>query len=123
AFDALGATLAVPLPFSHVYRGELDAASATSSQAEAQLRAGEARVEVEVRQAMERYQASIGQLRLYAGGVLAGSEHVLEATLYNYQRGGATLLEVIEAQRTANDVFLAYYDALGNHARALVALE
>jgi cobalt-zinc-cadmium efflux system outer membrane protein len=78
---------------------------------------------VEVRQALERYAASLGQIEIYTGSLLSDSEKVLESILYNYQRGGATLLEVLEAQRTTNEVFLAYYDALTNHARALVAVE
>ena len=44
-------------------------------------------------------------------------------SLYNYQRGGATLLEVLDAQRTDDDVYLAYYGALADHSRALVAVE
>jgi cobalt-zinc-cadmium efflux system outer membrane protein len=123
AFDALTALFTLPLPFSHVYRGELEGAEATRIQAEAQLQAAELRVEVEVRQALERYAASLGQIEIYTGSLLSDSEKVLESILYNYQRGGATLLEVLEAQRTTNEVFLAYYDALTNHARALVAVE
>jgi outer membrane protein, heavy metal efflux system len=38
-------------------------------------------------------------------------------------RGGATLLEVLEAQRTVDDVYLAYYQALTDHAHALIAVE
>jgi cobalt-zinc-cadmium efflux system outer membrane protein len=123
AFDALSALFTVPIPFSHVYRGELDAAQAGELQAAVQVAAAELRVEVDVRQALERYSASLEQIEIYTGSLLTDSEKVLDSILYNYQRGGATLLEVLEAQRTANEVFLAYYDALTNHARALVALE
>lgn len=48
---------------------------------------------------------------------------MLEGTLYSYQRGAATLLEVLDAQRTDNEVYLAYFDALSDHAHAVVALE
>jgi cobalt-zinc-cadmium efflux system outer membrane protein len=123
AFDALSALLTLPLPFSHVYRGELEGAEASRIQAEAQVAAAELRVEVEIRQSLERYAASLGQIEIYTGSLLSDSEKVLESILYNYQRGGATLLEVLVAQRTTNEVFLAYYDALTNHARALVAVE
>lgn len=122
-FDALSALFTVPLPFSRVYRGELEAAQATTAQAEIVVKAAELRVEVEIRQALERYAASLGQIEIYTGSLLSDSEKVLESILYNYQRGGATLLEVLEAQRTTNEVFLAYYDALTNHARALIAVE
>jgi len=48
---------------------------------------------------------------------------VLEARLYAYQRGGATLLEVIDAQRKSAEVYLAYSQALVDHAHALVTME
>ena len=123
AFDALAATMSVPLPLSKVYRGELDAALATEAQGRATVQAVELKIDVEVRQAALRYKAAVEKIGLYTGGLLTDAEQVLDATLYNYQRGGATLLEVLEAQRTLNDVDLSYYDALAEHARALVALE
>jgi cobalt-zinc-cadmium efflux system outer membrane protein len=124
ATDAISATLSVPIPLARrLYRGELDAAIAAQGQAEAQLRAAELEVEVEVRQALVRYQATVDRLKLYTGGILTDADKVLESMSYNYVRGGATLLEVLEAQRTVDDVYLAYYQALTDHAHALVAVE
>jgi outer membrane protein, heavy metal efflux system len=123
AYDALAATVSVPIPFSKAYRGELDAALAGHAQAETQVQAAELKVEVEVRQLFARYKATVDRTALYTGGLLEGAEQVLDATLYNYQRGGATMLEVLEAERTANEVSLGYHEALADHARALVALE
>jgi cobalt-zinc-cadmium efflux system outer membrane protein len=123
AYDALAATASVPLPLSRVYRGELDAAHAAEAMARSAQKAQELRVEVEVRQAHARYQAAVARVGLFTGGLLEGADQVLEAMLYNYQRGGATLLEVLEAQRTQNEVYLGYYEALADHARALSALE
>lgn len=40
-----------------------------------------------------------------------------------YQRGTATLLEVLDSQRTVNEVYLAYYDAISEYAKALAAVE
>jgi cobalt-zinc-cadmium efflux system outer membrane protein len=124
AFEALGATVSVPIPLSRAYRGELDAALAAGAQAKTQVLAAELRVEVEVRQLFQRHRAAVDRVALYTGGVLEGADQVLEATLYNYQRaGGATMLEVLEAERTVNEVYLGYYEALADHARALAALE
>ena len=122
-YDTLGVSLTLTLPFSRIYRGELHAAEFTRTQAELQLRAVELKVEVDIRQALAKYQASQERLKLYDSGLLKDSERVHEATLYNYQRGGATLLEVLEAQRTVNEVYLGYYEALADNAHGLVALE
>jgi cobalt-zinc-cadmium efflux system outer membrane protein len=55
--------------------------------------------------------------------MLRDADRVLEARLYAYQRGGATLLEVIDAQRKSAEVYLGYTQALVDHAHALVAVE
>src|SRR5262249_17313065 len=114
-YEALAATVSVPLPFSKVYKGELDAAVAGPDQARTLVQSAELKVDVEVRQLYARYQASVERAALYTGGLLEGAEQVLDATLYNYQRGGATMLEVLEAERTANEVALGYYEALADH--------
>jgi outer membrane protein, heavy metal efflux system len=123
ASDFLGATVTIPLPFSHVYRGDLDAAYAGKRQADATARSARITVEAEVREALARYDAASARVRLYASGVLADADQVLEKTLYNYQRGGATLVEVLVAHRTDNDVYLSYFDSLAEAAHALVAVE
>jgi outer membrane protein, heavy metal efflux system len=51
------------------------------------------------------------------------ADRVLEAKVYSYNRGSSSLLEVLDAQRVNNDVYLAYYAALNEQAKALVALE
>lgn len=122
-FDALAATATVPIPLSKAYRGELDAALAREGQSRTTVQAASLRIEIEIRQAHARYRAAAARLGLYTGGLLSDADQVLEATLYNYQKGGASLLEVLDAQRTQNDVYLAYYAALADNARALVALE
>lgn len=123
AFSALTFGLSIPLPLARIYNGEVDAAVAGTSQAPILLRQAELAVEIEVREALARYRAATRRVELYTGGVLADAERVAEATLYSYQRGGATLLEVLDSQRTVNEVYLAYFDALSEHAKALVAVE
>ena len=122
--STLGISASLNLPISRRRNpGELEAARATRTQAELQLQAVELKVEVEVRDAYERYQASARRLNLFRGGLLKDADRVLEARLYAYQRGGTTLLEVIDAQRKSADVYLAYAQALTDHAHALVTLE
>jgi cobalt-zinc-cadmium efflux system outer membrane protein len=121
--NTLSLSAGIALPFSRVYKGELHGALAGRTQAEMQLRAAELKAEVEVRQALAKYDAAVAKLKLYTGGVLEDADRVHKATLYNYERGGATLLEVLEAQRTVNEVYLSYFSALTDHAHALVNLE
>ncbi|HTT23137.1 MAG TPA: TolC family protein [Candidatus Sulfotelmatobacter sp.] len=116
--------VSVNLPISrNLHRGELDSARATRQQAELQLRSAQLKVEVEVRDAYEKYQSSVRQLNVFRSGLLRDADRVLEARLYAYQHGGSTLLEVIDAQRKSADVYLAYSQALMDHGHALVTLE
>jgi hypothetical protein len=46
----------------------------------------------------------------------------LEDTRYAYQRGAISIVELIQAQQATNDIYLAYYDALSAHDKALLAL-
>jgi len=124
ADNTLGASLSVNLPFSRWrHQGEIETARASRTQAELQLRSAQIQVESEVRDGYSRYQASVLRLKLYQGGVLKEADRVLQARLYAYQRGGATLLEVIDAQKTSATIYLAYSQALADHANALVTLE
>jgi cobalt-zinc-cadmium efflux system outer membrane protein len=124
ADNTLAASLSVNLPFSRwKNRGELEGARATRTQAEIQLKATQLQAETEVRSAYAQYGASVKRLQVYRDGLLKDADRVLEARLYAYQRGGATLLEVIDAERTSADIYLSYAQALADHARALVTLE
>jgi outer membrane protein, heavy metal efflux system len=123
AFSALTFGLSVPLPLARIYNGEVEGAVAATTQSSLVLRQAELAVEIEVREALARYQAATRRVELYTGGVLADAERVAEATFYSYQRGSATQLEVLDAERTVNEVYLAYFDALAEHAKALVAVE
>ncbi|HTS03595.1 MAG TPA: TolC family protein [Thermoanaerobaculia bacterium] len=123
AFDSLGFSVGLPIPFSRLLHGELEAAEATSRQAEMQSLSARRRVQVEVRQALARYDATRRALDVYTGEVLGNADKSFEATRYSYERGAARLLELIDAQRTVDDVYLSYVSALTAHAKALVALE
>ncbi|MFO0562773.1 MAG: TolC family protein [Polyangiales bacterium] len=122
-YHALSATLTVPLPFSRVHRGELDAARALTEQSERRVQAAELAVEFEVRQAVARYRAALAALAVYEQGLLRDAERVVESISYGYSRGSVTLLEVLSAQRTLDDVRHSHVDALAAVARARVALE
>lgn len=123
AQKALGLTLSIPLPFSRLTHGELDAARAAAQQAGTQSASARRRVAVEVRQALARYEATRKAVDVYAGEVLTNADKALEATRYSYDRGSTRLLELLDAQRTVDDVYLGYASAVADHARASVTLE
>ncbi len=121
--DTFALNLTIPLPFSNVYKGEVHAAVASKEQSELEVRAAEVRIEADVRKAVARYKAAADRVRVFTGGTLANAIEVLDRTLYNYHRGGATMVEVLVAQHTANDVYITYYQALAEAAHALIAVD
>jgi len=122
--NTIAGGISINLPISRRRNpGDLEAARATYSQAELQLRSVERKAEAEIRDAYRRYQASASRLNVFRGGLLKDADKVLEARLYAYQRGGATLLEVLDAERKSAELYLAYSQALADHAHALVKLE
>jgi cobalt-zinc-cadmium efflux system outer membrane protein len=122
-FDLLGLSLSVPIPVFNTLRAELNMARFAREQAEKNWQAARLKAEVEVRQAHARYQLAVQRVAKYREGALRDSATVLEGKLYSFHRGRASLLEVLNAQREENNIYLAYYDTLTEYAKALVALE
>jgi cobalt-zinc-cadmium efflux system outer membrane protein len=123
SFSSIGLSLSLPVPLWNRHRGELEAARQAALQAEAGLRAVEVRARVDVRQAMARYRLANERVTQFVGGALADAAAVYKAKLFSYEHGATTLLDVLNAQKTENDVRLAYLDALAERAKALVAAE
>jgi len=122
-YDLLGLSLSVPIPVFNTLRAELDMARLANAQAEKNWQAARLKAEVEVRQAHARYESAAARMAKYKEGVLRDAASVREAKLYSYQRGQASLLEVLNAQRDENNVYLAYCETLTEYAKARVALE
>lgn len=55
--------------------------------------------------------------------MLARARRVLETTRYSYERGEASLVELLDAQRAFNDAMQTYNEARANYARSLMELE
>jgi len=121
--NALSVTLSIPLPFSRRQRGELVQADAARAQARLEVEAMEQKTRADVVSAVAQYDAAAAQLGTFRHGILEDTDRVLDGILFSYRHGSASLLECIEAQRTSNEVYLAFFDAQANHAKALAALD
>ena len=122
-FDVANVSVSVPLPIFNSFRGEYEAAVQTALQAQTTLKSVTLKAEVDVRTNFERYELAGARLAQYEGAALQLAQKVLQARLISYQKGAATLLDVLIAQKADNDFHLAYIGALTERAKALVALE
>ncbi len=123
SFHQLTVGVALPLKFSNNRPGELKAAYYATQQAEARFKQIELQIQNEVTQAYFSYVALQKQVQQFDNGLLSQAKAVLDGKIYSYQRGETSLLEVLNAQRTYNDLQLAYNQILYNFAASLVELE
>ena len=117
------AGFSVPLKFSNHYKGDLKAAQFTIKQAGVQYEQVLQQIQVEVTQAYFNYTASAKQVQQYKNGLLTEGKKILTAKMYSYKRGETSLLEVLNAQRTYNEVQQGFYESQSNYAAALIELE
>lgn len=122
-FNLLNFGVSVPLPIFNSFRGEYLVALNTARQSEKTLHSIELKAEIDVRQNFARFALAKARAAKYEGPIVGLSAKVLETRLAAYKTGGATLLDVLTAQKADSDIRLASIDALAERARALIALE
>ncbi len=122
-FNQLALGFSLPLPLFDQGRQQIHKASAAAAQARDQLAAAELRAEVAIRTAEAQYQSARRRLERFRGGILKSADELLEARRFSYQRGAATLLELLEAQRSANVIRQDYAQALADAAQAQIEFE
>lgn len=123
AFTTVSVGVSVPLKFSNNRPGELRAAHYGIKKAEQQYKQVEVVIQTEVTQSFYNYQATQKQVFQFDMGLLAEAKAILDGKMYSYERGETSLLEVLDAQRTYNEVQQNYYQTLYSCAVALVELE
>ncbi len=117
------AGIAIPLKFSNLNKGDIKIAQYQVEQGELLYKQVEISIKNEVIQAFNQYQSFRNQVYNYNHELLEQSKEVLNGKIYSYSRGETSLLEVLNAQRTYNDLQIAYYETLNNCIAALVELE
>ena len=129
AFDAgnrsrmLSVSVSMPIPFSRLNRGEVLQAEAVVTQAMLGLQQSQHKAEADVRSAYFRFAAAQENVERYRSNVLADAQRVLESIRLSYRHGQASLLELLSAQRSADDAYLGYLQADADLAKATVDLQ
>ena len=122
-FIGYTAGLTLPLPFSNANKGNIKAAKLATRQAELQSNALQNQVEAEIIQALNRYQLAQKNAKTYSSQLVNDAETILQGKLYAYQRGETSLLEVLSAQQTYNEVMKNHIESLHKCLEALVDLQ
>lgn len=121
--SALGLFFSSPLPVFNKNQGEIERAKQEQQQILARIRASEADVQNEVRNAWLQYATSRELLETIEHDLLDQAREVRTTMEYSYRRGEASLVEFLDAQRAFNDARQSYNDARADFARSLYTLD
>lgn len=123
AFKGFTVGFSIPLKLSNTNKGELRAAQFAASQSKSQYEAVELQISSEVMQAYNKYTTACRKVEQFNSGLLQEAETIFKKKVYSYERGESSILEVLNAQRTYNDVQVGYNETLYECAETLVELE
>jgi cobalt-zinc-cadmium efflux system outer membrane protein len=123
AFNGLTFGVTIPLKFSSLNRGERAAAEASVAQAERYLQAARQMVRTEVLQAWNAWEAACEVADHYSGEIVSDARANLESIEFAYSHGDVSLLELLTAVRTYNDVALGAAQAQAEKLAATAHLQ
>ena len=113
----------IPLPLFNRNQGGIRQAEVSLQSAEADLNKTVNLVENEVEVAFRNLLQSRRLVEAYVGGVLEDARSTLTIVERAYERGGATILDLLDAARTSRTIQQNYIEALFNYQHNLFQLE
>jgi cobalt-zinc-cadmium efflux system outer membrane protein len=123
AVDTFNVGLSFPLPLWNQNRGNIDAARATEEQFRITMGKVQAQVAADIASAEDAYNEARARWLRYRDELMPQSAKVRETIAFAYERGGASLVDLLQAERTDNDVRLATVQAMSDTAGARADLE
>ena len=123
AFNGLSAGITIPLKFSSLNKGSMEAADLAIKQSQTILHDTELQITSEVLQAYNNYVAQDKKVEHYNLGLVDDAGKILQGRIYSYQHGDSGLLDVLNAQRTYIELQMKHLEALFDYTSALIDLE
>ena len=80
-------------------------------------------MQTDISQAYFRYESLGRQVEEYKSGLLNEAHTLLEGMTFRYKRGEINILELLEAQRTYNEIREQYLETMKEYAISLVFLQ
>lgn len=116
-------SLGVPLPLFNRNQGGIIQAEVAVQTAEADLSKTLNQVENEVDVAYKNLLQSRRLVEAFLGGVLEDARSTFTIVERAYERGGATILDLLDAARTSRTIQQNYFEALFSYQRNVIQLE
>jgi outer membrane protein, heavy metal efflux system len=115
--------LSIPLKFSNLNRGDLNAAKLAVKQMEVAFQDAEQLIVADVNRSFIEFQSQKQQLGEFHSGLMEEAEIILNNKIYSYKRGETGLLDVLNAQRTYNEIRQSFYQTHYDYLASLIELE
>jgi cobalt-zinc-cadmium efflux system outer membrane protein len=105
--NTVGLGVAVDLPLWNRHRGEIAEAAVSRERAARERERLRAAIASEQATARVGFESALARWRSFRQTIVPKAEKARQTVVYAYQNGGASLLELLEAERSANDVAVA----------------
>jgi cobalt-zinc-cadmium efflux system outer membrane protein len=119
-YSAIGVSF--ELPSLDLFGGERSRAAAGEASARLARRRIEIQVERDVASALAEFRIQGALVERYRGGLLSHVEESVKAAQYAYAKGATSLLDVLDAVRSQQDVQVDYYTALHDYWLSVYSL-
>jgi cobalt-zinc-cadmium efflux system outer membrane protein len=121
--DTVGIGVSFPLPLWNFNRGEIKSAQATVDKNSLALAKARAQAAADVANAQSEFTEASERLARYQNQILPKSQKVRESVAFAYEKGGLSLVDLLEAERADNDARLATAQAMADTASAAADLK
>lgn len=115
--------ISVPLPIWNQRQGQIAQALGVRRQAEAQLQQAKIALKRGITEQIQHVRITSAQIKTFEQGLLKQAQEAVRIARTSFKFGEASLLEVLDAQRTSWQTFQAYAEARFNLAMAIIELE
>lgn len=117
----LGVYGTIQIPLFSRNQGEIQKSKLLKAQAEQSLQSTQQQINTEITTSFNSYQTQKQNLEKFKV-IMQQSEQILSSVKYAYLKGGTTIIDFLEAQRTWFDSQKMYYDELYNYSNSYVQL-
>ncbi|MFZ0211090.1 MAG: TolC family protein [Candidatus Acidiferrales bacterium] len=121
-YSSASVIFSMPLAFFNRNQGEISRTNAAILQAQETAAEASEQVMTDVRTAYETVKTNEQTLAIYQSGYLDQAKESVAISQYAYQRGAASLLDFLDAERSYRDTELAYRQQLASYMLALEQL-
>ena len=121
--NSVGFGVSFPVPLWNRNRGNILAAEAAREQARLAFEKAKAEAVADIAVSRLAYNDALKRWRSYRESIRPKSEQVRQTMAYAYQKGGASLLDLLVAERNDNDIRLAAAQAASDMASAGAAFK